>query len=126
MATEIIWKEMFDAHLAWSDKTILVDFWAERCGPCRMLKPVLHDIADRRDDVELLTINVDAPENWELTMQFSVRSIPQVTVFKWWEVVDQFIWALPPEQVEAILDKHSSGDVSAVESQEESEEETQE
>jgi thioredoxin 1 len=82
MATEIIGKEMFDAHIAASDKLVLVDFWAERCGPCRMLKPVLHEITDARDDVELLTINVDAAENGDLSMEYSVRSIPQVTMIK--------------------------------------------
>jgi len=73
---------MFDTHIAQSDKIVLVDFWAERCGPCRLLKPVLHDLAEKRDDVELLTVNVDAEENGDLTMEFSVRSIPQVTIFK--------------------------------------------
>jgi len=60
MTTEIVGKEMFDAHVENSDKILLIDFWAERCGPCKMLKPVLHDIAEKRDDVELLTIDVDA------------------------------------------------------------------
>lgn len=60
MTTEIVGKEMFDAHIAASDKVILIDFWAERCGPCRMLKPVLHDLVEKRDDVELLTVDVDA------------------------------------------------------------------
>lgn len=73
---------MFDAHIAESNNLVMVDFWAERCGPCKMLKPVLHDISEKRDNVDLLTINVDAPENSDLTMQFSVRSIPQVTLFK--------------------------------------------
>ncbi len=125
MATEIVWKEMFDTHLANSDKIVLVDFWAERCGPCRLLKPVLHDIAESRDDVELLTVDVDAEENGDLSMQFSVRSIPQVTIFKGGEVVDQFIWALPPEQIEALLDKHSSASAEQ-ESEEEEQEQEQE
>lgn len=133
MATEILWKEMFMSHIANSDKVVLVDFWAERCGPCRMLKPVLHDISDKRDDVELLTVNVDAPENGELTMEYSVRSIPQVTVFSWWNAVDQFIGAIPPDQIELMINKHAWAGGNQEEEQkeeeqqqEESEEETEE
>jgi len=125
MATVIVWKQMFDTHIAGSDKIVLVDFWAERCGPCRMLKPVLHDIAEARDDVELLTVDVDNDENGDLSMQFSVRSIPQVTIFKGGEAVDQFIWALPPEQIEALIDKHSSSSAEQEEESEQQEEETE-
>ena len=110
MTTEIVGKEMFDAHVANSDKILLIDFWAERCGPCKMLKPVLHDIAEKRDDVELLTIDVDVEWNADLSMQFGVRSIPQVTLYKGGEQVDQFVWALPPEQVEALIDKYASAE----------------
>jgi len=124
MATEIVWKEMFDAHLAQTDKVVLVDFWAERCGPCRMLKPVLHELSDKRDDVELLTVNVDDAANGDLTMEFSVRSIPQVTIFKDWKSVDQFIGALPPDQIEEIVDKHAGA--SSDDEEESQEQENQE
>lgn len=82
MATEITSKAQFDSFIADTDKLVMVDFWAERCGPCRMLKPVLHDIAEKRDDVELVTVDVDNEGNQDLTLQFAVRSIPQVTMFK--------------------------------------------
>lgn len=110
MTTEIVGKEMFDAHIAASDKVILIDFWAERCGPCRMLKPVLHDLVEKRDDVELLTVDVDAEWNQDLTMEFGVRSIPQVTIFKWGEKVDQFVGALPPEQIETLIEKYATAE----------------
>jgi len=60
MIVEITSKEQFDAALADSDKLVMVDFRAEWCGPCKMLKPVLHDFAEKRDDVVLLTVDVDS------------------------------------------------------------------
>ena len=86
---------------------IFVDFWASWCGPCRMLGPVLHDLADKNPDTMLvLKVDVDNPANQELAMAYAVRSIPQVTLFKDGKAVDQFVGALPPEQVEAYLEKH--------------------
>ncbi len=128
MATEITSKEQFDAFVAWTDKLVLIDFWAERCGPCRMLKPVLHDISEKRDDVELLTVDVDNEGNQDLTMQFAVRSIPQVTMFKWGAQVEQFVWALPPEQVEELINKHTSNDwwTTTAEAEQESQEQESE
>lgn len=80
---EITGKDAFAQELADADKLIIVDFWAEWCGPCRMLGPVLHDLAEKYpDQVQLLKINVDSPDNQPLAMEYGVRSIPQVTFFK--------------------------------------------
>lgn len=106
---DIVWKDQFDQLVSSSDKLLLVDFWAEWCGPCRMLGPVLHDIVDKYPDtVQLLKVNVDESSNRDIAMQFGVRSIPQVSIFKWGEQVDQFIGALPPDQVEAFITKHTA------------------
>jgi thioredoxin 1 len=80
---EITGKDAFAQELEDADKLIIVDFWAEWCGPCRMLGPVLHDLAEKYpDQVQLLKINVDSPDNQPLAMEYGVRSIPQVTFFK--------------------------------------------
>lgn len=105
--TEVAGKQQFDALISASDKIVLVDFWASRCGPCRMLWPVLHDLVEKYpDQVEIVKINVDEDANGELALQYQVRSIPQVTIFKQWKQVDQFIGALPPDQVEAYIKKY--------------------
>lgn len=104
---DVVGKEQFNELLASSDKLLLVDFWASRCGPCKMLSPVLHDLAEKyADKVQLIKINVDEDKNADLAMEYQVRSIPQVTLFFQGKQVDQFIGVLPPEQVEAYITKH--------------------
>lgn len=104
---EVVWKKQFDEIIAGSEAIVLVDFWASRCGPCRMLWPVLHDLAEKyTGKVLVVKIDVDEDANAEIAMQYEVRSIPQVTIFAWWKQADQFIGALPPEQVEAYIVKY--------------------
>jgi thioredoxin len=104
---DVVGKEQFNELLASSDKLLLVDFWASRCGPCKMLAPVLHDIAEKyADKVEIIKINVDEDKNADLAMEYQVRSIPQVTLFFQGSQVDQFIGVLSHEQVEAYVTKH--------------------
>lgn len=99
--------DQFNELVASTDKLILIDFWAEWCGPCRMLGPVLEEVAtEMEDQVMVLKINVDEDGNEGLATQFNVRSIPQVTFFKNWAQVDQFIGALPKPQVVAYVNKH--------------------
>lgn len=93
--------------IASSDKVILVDFRASWCGPCRMLGPVLHELAEKYPDtVQIAKINVDEEKNGELAVQFQVRSIPQVTIFKDGKAVDQFVGALPLDQIETHIAKY--------------------
>ena len=74
MAEITITKSNFESEVLSSDKPVLVDFWASWCGPCRMLAPVVAQIADARDDVKVGKINVD--EQPELAARYSVSSIP--------------------------------------------------
>ena len=80
----------------------VVDFWAEWCGPCRMLGPVIEKAVDKRDGVELVKIDTDA--NPRVSQAFQIQSIPAVKAFKDGKVVDEFVGALPPAQVERFLD----------------------
>lgn len=104
---DVVGKEKFDELVESSDKLLFVDFWASRCGPCRMLAPVLHDVAEKYPDkVQIIKINVDEDENADLAMAYQVRSIPQVTIFMQGKQVEQFIGVLSYEQVEAYVTKY--------------------
>jgi len=104
---EIVGKEQFDALMKDSDKLVIADFWAEWCGPCRMIGPVLHDIADKNPaKVVVAKINVDDSANQQLALDYGVRSIPQVTMFKDGAQVDQFVGAIPPDQIMKYVAKH--------------------
>lgn len=103
---DIQWKKQLEALLTDTDSLVLVDFWAEWCGPCKMLSPVLETIAQDNPDIEIAKVNVDHPDNNDLAQDYSVRSIPQVTLMKNGEKVDQFVWALPPNQINEYIEKH--------------------
>ena len=72
--------ENFEAEVMQSEKTVLVDFWASWCGPCRMLSPIVDEIAEERTDIKVGKVNVDEQE--ELAMRFGIMSIPTLIVFK--------------------------------------------
>ena len=85
-----------------SEKPLLLDFYAEWCGPCRMLSPVIDKIAEERDDIIVAKINVD--ENPQLASQFGVISIPTLVVMKNGEVVNKSSGARPKAQILALLE----------------------
>jgi len=89
------------------DKLVLVDFRAPWCGPCRMLWPVLENLADEfKDQIIVVKIDVDQPQNQELAMNFGISGIPHVILFKNWQQVDYFVGAMPADQVRAIIQKN--------------------
>lgn len=96
-----ITKENFEGEVLQSDKPVLLDFWAVWCGPCRMVSPIVDEIANERDDIKVGKINVD--EQSELAQQFGVMSIPTLVVMKNGEIANKAIGALPKDEILALL-----------------------
>lgn len=94
-------KENFASEVLNSDKPVLLDFYADWCGPCRMVGPIVSEIAEERSDVKVGKINVD--EQQELAVQFKVMSIPMLAVIKNGKVANQVVGYRPKEQIEAML-----------------------
>jgi len=102
MAALKITKDNFQAEVLEAKETVLVDFWASWCGPCKMIGPIIDQIADERSDVKVCKINVD--DEQELAVQFKVMSIPTLMVFKDGKVVNQSLGAKPKAAILAMLD----------------------
>ena len=93
--------ESFEKIIAQDGKTVLVDVWATWCGPCRMIAPVLEEVAKERPDVTVCKVDVD--EERELALEYGVSSIPTLLVFRDGKVVNQSIGAMPKERILAML-----------------------
>jgi thioredoxin 1 len=91
----------FQAEVLESDKPVLVDFWAPWCGPCRVVAPVLEEIAAERDDLRIVKLNVD--ENQQTAAAFEVLSIPTMILFKHGQVAKKVIGAYPKRKLESEL-----------------------
>ena len=94
-------KDTFHEEVIASDKPVLLDFWASWCGPCRMVAPILEEIAAERPDIKVCKINVD--EESALASQFRIMSIPTLLVLKNGEVTAQSVGAKPKAQLLAML-----------------------
>ena len=91
----------FDAEVLHSEKPVLLDFWASWCGPCRMLSPIVDEVAEERTDVKVGKVNVD--EQPELAGEFGVMSIPTLLVFEQGKLVRQAVGARPKASVLELL-----------------------
>jgi thioredoxin 1 len=95
----------FQDQVLGADAPVLVDFWAEWCGPCRMVAPTLEQLADQYEGkVRIAKLNVDNAQ--ETAMQFGVSSIPTFILFKGGEVADRMLGAMPKSAFESFLDRN--------------------
>ena len=94
-------KNNFEEEVLKSEKTVLVDLYADWCGPCRMLAPILEEVETEREDVKVCKINVD--EEPELAGRYNVMSIPTLLVVKEGQVVNQAVGARPKSQILSLL-----------------------
>jgi thioredoxin 1 len=101
MSITTVTVDNFQQEVLECEKTVLVDFWAPWCGPCRMVVPLVEEIARDREDVKVVKINVD--EEPELANQFRVMSIPTLVVFHEGRVINQAVGARSKASIEAML-----------------------
>ena len=101
MSVTRITSENFEEIVLKADKTVLLDFWASWCGPCKMLSPIVEEIAAENADVIVGRVNVD--EEVELAMRFGIRSIPTLIVFKNGQITNQGIGFMPKQSVLSLI-----------------------
>ncbi|MCI7618712.1 MAG: thioredoxin [Firmicutes bacterium] len=94
-------KENFDKEVMQAEGTVLIDFWAAWCGPCRMIAPAVEKIAEEHPEVKVCKINID--DEQELAIRHGVMSIPTLMVVKNGEIVNTAIGLRPKEEIEALL-----------------------
>ena len=94
-------KNNFSDEVIHSDRPVLLDFWAPWCGPCRMVVPIIEEIANERSDIKVCKVNVD--EQPELASRFKVMSIPTLVVMKDGKIVNQAMGARPKSAILAML-----------------------
>ncbi|MFW2404475.1 MAG: thioredoxin TrxA [Gammaproteobacteria bacterium] len=103
MSIITITNENFESDVLKSDTAVLVDFWAEWCGPCKMIAPILEQVSDEYEG-RLNIAKIDVEENQNLAMQYGVRSIPTLMLFKGGVVEAQHVGMLSKEQLSQLLE----------------------
>lgn len=101
MSVLAVTKETFAQEVLGSDKTVLVDFWASWCGPCRMLSPVVDEVAQDRPDVKVCKVNID--DEQALAVEYGVMSIPTLMVFQNGKAVHTSVGVVPKAKILSML-----------------------
>ena len=96
-----ITEQNFNEEVIQSDKPVLIDFWASWCGPCRIIAPIIQEIADERSDIKVGKVNVD--DEPALATQFGIMSIPTLVVMKNGELVNKLVGVRPKDQILQML-----------------------
>lgn len=96
--------ENFEASVLQAQKPVFVDFWAPWCGPCKVMGPIVGELASEMEEVIIGKVNVD--ENSEIAQRYNILSIPTFIVFKGGQVVEQFSGSMSKEQLRAKIEKH--------------------
>ncbi len=96
-----ITKDNFEEKVLNNKKTVLIDFWASWCGPCKMLSPIVSEVAEENSDIDVGKINVD--EEAELSLEFSIMSIPTLIVFKDGKAVKKSIGLVSKEEISELI-----------------------
>ena len=97
--------ETFASEVLEQTKLVLVDFWAEWCGPCKQIAPTLEELAEKYSE-NLSVCKVDVDSNRELALQYNVRSIPSLMIFKNGEMIDSLIGAVSLEELEDLVTRN--------------------
>ena len=94
----------FEEEVLKSEKPVLIDFWAPWCGPCKAIGPIVEELADQlKDSIKVMKLNVD--DNQKTAVNFGVRSIPTLILFKGGKVADTLVGLVPKEKLEAFVKK---------------------
>ena len=96
-----IMSNQFEEEVLKSDKTVLVDFYADWCGPCKMLSPIIDEIANENNHLKVCRINIDA--NQDLAVQYQVMSIPTLVAIKNWKEINRAVGVLPKKDILEML-----------------------
>lgn len=102
MSELVVTENNFESEVLKSEKPVLLDFWATWCGPCKMIAPILEEIAEERDDVKICKIDVD--QEAELSLTYKIMSIPTLMLVKDGNVVAQTVGAMPKEEILAFME----------------------